>query len=312
MSQNTESTDEPCERVCRPANAFMLFGRDKRKVLSKKNPRLSNTEISKMLGKQWKALGAQDKGKYAEMSRKLKDEHKERHPEYVYKPAMARQNKAIKRRRSDRFRTEPSSVYEIECDQPEQVNIDHHGHSEQDVNQVSLAPSSSDNRSIQEMKPASDSSYLMKLANNRIIQFQTEMPERRKSRCETPKFQKKEVIIAEKIVTPASTLQQSAMETVQHYYISIPCVEATQELNEKPEEIVKKIEMFTIPEGMNLEGVEDVMAQPNIFDSLPTKAPATVVVQNDYNYYLDSNPILTMEGHSLWFSPVENTESYMN
>ena len=47
------------EHVKRPMNAFMVWGKSRRKVLQKEFPKLHNSEISKRLGQEWKEMSAE-------------------------------------------------------------------------------------------------------------------------------------------------------------------------------------------------------------------------------------------------------------
>lgn len=71
---------EPGPRITRPPNAFMLYGMDNRKSLSEANESLSNTNISKLLGKQWKALPQEEKVRYRQEARGLNKMHQEMYP----------------------------------------------------------------------------------------------------------------------------------------------------------------------------------------------------------------------------------------
>lgn len=47
------------QHVKRPMNAFMVWGKSRRKVLQKEFPKLHNSEISKRLGQEWKDMSAE-------------------------------------------------------------------------------------------------------------------------------------------------------------------------------------------------------------------------------------------------------------
>ena len=67
-------------KVTRPPNAFMLFGRERRSIIAKQHPGLSNKEISKLLGKEWHSLSSEEKEKYFKTSRDAKQMHKIQNP----------------------------------------------------------------------------------------------------------------------------------------------------------------------------------------------------------------------------------------
>ena len=86
---------EPCkspskrrkkEHIKRPMNAFMVWSVAQRKLLSKEQPKIHNTELSKKLGQMWKDLSEDEKQPFREQASKLKEDHMERYPDYKYRP----------------------------------------------------------------------------------------------------------------------------------------------------------------------------------------------------------------------------------
>lgn len=67
-------------RISRPPNAFMLYGKEYRSKLAKKHPNMSNKEISKILGKEWQAMDPEEKQRYHDMARATKNAHMEQNP----------------------------------------------------------------------------------------------------------------------------------------------------------------------------------------------------------------------------------------
>lgn len=68
----------------RPMNAFMLWSKTWRKKIAKDHPDVFNADVSKMLGKIWKEQPPDEKQVYINESRRLREEHKSRHPEFRY------------------------------------------------------------------------------------------------------------------------------------------------------------------------------------------------------------------------------------
>ncbi|CAG9862932.1 unnamed protein product [Phyllotreta striolata] len=74
------------EHVKRPMNAFMVWSRMRRKRISQDNPRLHNSEISKLLGVEWKLLSETEKRPFIDEAKRLRVQHLLDHPDYKYKP----------------------------------------------------------------------------------------------------------------------------------------------------------------------------------------------------------------------------------
>lgn len=72
--------------IKRPMNAFMVWSRIRRKHISHSYPRLHNSEISKLLGAEWKLLSEVEKRPFIDEAKRLRNQHIIDHPGYKYKP----------------------------------------------------------------------------------------------------------------------------------------------------------------------------------------------------------------------------------
>lgn len=95
--------------VKRPMNAFMIWSSRKRRELARQNPKLHNSQISKILGSEWRKLTEDEKQKFFAQAKLLSELHMIEHPDYKYRP---------KRRTKKKYLKHNLSVNEASCSFP--------------------------------------------------------------------------------------------------------------------------------------------------------------------------------------------------
>lgn len=88
------------QHIKRPMNAFMIWSSRKRREISVKNPKLHNSQISKVLGQEWRNLTEDEKQKFFAQAKLLNELHLIEHPDYKYRPKRRVKKKNLKHPRS--------------------------------------------------------------------------------------------------------------------------------------------------------------------------------------------------------------------
>ena len=77
-------------------NAFMIWSSRKRRELARENPRLHNSQISKILGSEWRKLTEDEKQKFFAQAKLISELHMIEHPDYKYRPKRRPRKKYLK------------------------------------------------------------------------------------------------------------------------------------------------------------------------------------------------------------------------
>eukprot|EP00092_Neocalanus_flemingeri_P021279 GFUD01023061.1.p1 GENE.GFUD01023061.1~~GFUD01023061.1.p1 ORF type:complete len:321 (+),score=99.21 GFUD01023061.1:45-965(+) len=90
--------------VKRPMNAFMVWSQIERHKIIEMTPTLHNSEISKHLGKKWRALSQEERNPYIQEAERLRHLHMAEFPNYKYCPrkkAKTKKSSELKRYSGD-------------------------------------------------------------------------------------------------------------------------------------------------------------------------------------------------------------------
>ncbi|KAH7015317.1 hypothetical protein EDB80DRAFT_889536 [Ilyonectria destructans] len=76
----------PAPKIPRPRNAFILYRQHHQAQVVAQNPNLSNPEISKIIGEQWKEESDEIKNNWKGLADEEKQRHQRQYPDYRYQP----------------------------------------------------------------------------------------------------------------------------------------------------------------------------------------------------------------------------------
>ncbi|CAM1503933.1 Fc.00g015240.m01.CDS01 [Cosmosporella sp. VM-42] len=76
----------PAPKIPRPRNAFILYRQHHQAQVVAQNPTLSNPEISKIIGEQWKEEAEHVKANWKGLADEEKQRHQHKYPDYRYQP----------------------------------------------------------------------------------------------------------------------------------------------------------------------------------------------------------------------------------
>nr|QKY89078.1 mating type protein 1-2-1 [Calonectria hongkongensis] len=93
LSNPSPTNPEKPLRIPRPPNAYILYRKDRHRILKQANPQITNSEISMVLGRAWNMETPEVRKKYKLMADEVKAELIKKHPNYKYRPRRPSEKK---------------------------------------------------------------------------------------------------------------------------------------------------------------------------------------------------------------------------
>ncbi|KAH9398710.1 hypothetical protein TYRP_018518 [Tyrophagus putrescentiae] len=98
------------EKIRRPPNAFMIFAKGRRRELLYSNRALSNKDVSRMLGHEWRDLSEEEREGFKVAANELRREHQAKYPGYCYNPMVARRAKQERKLKNEQKRKQSAAA----------------------------------------------------------------------------------------------------------------------------------------------------------------------------------------------------------
>ncbi|KAJ4254866.1 slightly ste11-like protein [Fusarium torreyae] len=86
----------PAPKIPRPRNAFILYRQHHQAQVVSRNPNLSNPDISKIIGEQWKDESQEIKDNWKSLADEEKQRHQRQYPDYRYQPRRGNKAQGIR------------------------------------------------------------------------------------------------------------------------------------------------------------------------------------------------------------------------
>ncbi|KAJ8079343.1 hypothetical protein PM082_021845 [Marasmius tenuissimus] len=122
-SEEKTNLDENGNHIPRPPNMFILFRKIWCKDPEMKRKYPDNKQMSKVLGEKWRALSPEERKWYKDEAARLKKEHKEKYPNWVFKPTKPVNGKKRKNSEDDDEVEEIESPAASSIEQPKPKRV---------------------------------------------------------------------------------------------------------------------------------------------------------------------------------------------